>query len=321
MSKTLATSRRIIGAGEITNAMLSGGITDGKLASSYLYADGTRPLTANWNMGAFTATFTKTGATAATVYDAFVATNTTIASSGNQMYGGFFHSIGRGWATTPVADQTVDWRWGTIPVQGAVNPTGTLTFDHSVNGASFTTRLTLTTTGVLTLVGGFALSAGITMNTGQTFLFNQTGNINYNLTTGAAATGAIRFGDSSSLAGTAAATQAELGVGTTFAPASGSGAYISFLFNPTINQTGGANGITRCIYINPTLTAVADFRALEIAKGKTILAAPTTAYTSMNLPSGTAPSSPNDGDIWREDNTNTGFKIRINGVTKTITVS
>jgi hypothetical protein len=34
-----------------------------------------------------------------------------------------------------------------------------------------------------------------------------------------------------------------------------------------------------------------------------------------------ANSSPQDGDLWREDNTNTGLKIRINGVTKTITVS
>lgn len=32
-------------------------------------------------------------------------------------------------------------------------------------------------------------------------------------------------------------------------------------------------------------------------------------------------SSPTDGDVWREDNTNTGLKVRINGATKTITVS
>lgn len=32
-------------------------ITDAKLASSYIYADGTRPLTANWAAGAFSATF------------------------------------------------------------------------------------------------------------------------------------------------------------------------------------------------------------------------------------------------------------------------
>lgn len=32
-------------------------------------------------------------------------------------------------------------------------------------------------------------------------------------------------------------------------------------------------------------------------------------------------ATPADGDVWRADNTNTGLKIRINGVTKTITVS
>lgn len=34
-----------------------------------------------------------------------------------------------------------------------------------------------------------------------------------------------------------------------------------------------------------------------------------------------APTSPNDGDIWLESNTNTGLKIRINGVTKTVTLA
>lgn len=35
-------------------------------------------------------------------------------------------------------------------------------------------------------------------------------------------------------------------------------------FTGTFNQTGGANGITRGLFLNQTLTAVADFRALEI---------------------------------------------------------
>lgn len=51
------------------------------------------------------------------------------------------------------------------------------------------------------------------------------------------------------------------------------------------------------------------------------LAGTSTTRASLNLATGTAPSSPADGDIWREDNTNTGLKIRINGVTKTINVS
>jgi hypothetical protein len=40
---------------------------------------------------------------------------------------------------------------------------------------------------------------------------------------------------------------------------------------PTINQTGGASGITRGIYVNPTLTSAADFRAIEVERGKVIL--------------------------------------------------
>lgn len=51
------------------------------------------------------------------------------------------------------------------------------------------------------------------------------------------------------------------------------------------------------------------------------LAAGTTAASPLRFVQGAAPTSPVDGDMWREDNTNTGLKIRINGVTKTITVS
>jgi hypothetical protein len=50
-------------------------------------------------------------------------------------------------------------------------------------------------------------------------------------------------------------------------PTSGSGNFDVFYAQPTINQTGGANGITRGLYINPTLTAAADFRAIEVSNG------------------------------------------------------
>lgn len=51
------------------------------------------------------------------------------------------------------------------------------------------------------------------------------------------------------------------------------------------------------------------------------LAASTTGISALRFVQGVAPSAPVDGDMWREDNTNTGLKIRINGVTKTVTVS
>lgn len=49
----------------------------------------------------------------------------------------------------------------------------------------------------------------------------------------------------------------------TFAPTSGTATSTSISATPTINQTGGANGITRGLYIAPTLTAAADWRSIE----------------------------------------------------------
>jgi hypothetical protein len=48
-----------------------------------------------------------------------------------------------------------------------------------------------------------------------------------------------------------------------FTPTSGTATYTLVQLNPTINQTGGANGITRGLYVNPTLTAAADWRSIE----------------------------------------------------------
>lgn len=65
-------------------------------------------------------------------------------------------------------------------------------------------------------------------------------------------------------------TNGGMNFGSTFSPTSGTATYAQFLLAPTINQTGGANGITRGLYINPTLTASADFRAIEVASGKSL---------------------------------------------------
>ena len=53
----------------------------------------------------------------------------------------------------------------------------------------------------------------------------------------------------------------------TFNPTSGAGRWSAFESIFTINQTGGANGITRGLFISPTITAAADFRAIETSVG------------------------------------------------------
>jgi len=59
------------------------------------------------------------------------------------------------------------------------------------------------------------------------------------------------------------ATQIMVSVVGNYSPTSGTGLFRAFEVVPTINQTGGANGITRGLYVNPTLTAAADWRSIE----------------------------------------------------------
>jgi hypothetical protein len=72
-----------------------------------------------------------------------------------------------------------------------------------------------------------------------------------------------------------------------FLPTSGTGTLAYLSIKGTINQTGGANGITRGLYVNPTLTAAADFRAIETARGNVVFG---------NLP--TSPVGLPTGAIW-----------------------
>ena len=60
--------------------------------------------------------------------------------------------------------------------------------------------------------------------------------------------------------------------GETYNPTSGSGTYTSFRSSPTITQTGTANGITRGLFINPTLQSAANFRAIDINSGSLVMA-------------------------------------------------
>jgi hypothetical protein len=85
----------------------------------------------------------------------------------------------------------------------------------------------------------------------------------------------------------------------------GTGTYSTTAGTPSISgQTIGKIGIN---VVNPTAN-------LHVA-------ASTTANALMRLGVGSAPSSPNNGDIWLEDETLTGLKIRLSGVTRTIAIS
>ena len=122
---------------------------------------------------------------------------------------------------------------------------------------------------------------------------------------------------------------------STFAPVIGVGTFTCLGLYPVINQTGTATGVTRGIYLNPTVTAAADFRAIEVTNGKSIINGPVTVNSTatptaglllgagssaagtapLKLTAGTVLSTPENGaiefdgtDIYLTENT-TRYKI------------
>jgi len=59
--------------------------------------------------------------------------------------------------------------------------------------------------------------------------------------------------------------QIAINIALGFAPTSGTAEFSGLRVAGTINQTGGANGITRGVYVNPTLTAASNYRAFEFS--------------------------------------------------------
>lgn len=56
----------------------------------------------------------------------------------------------------------------------------------------------------------------------------------------------------------------------TFNPTSGTREHMGIYLVQAISQSGGANGITRGLYIQPTLTAATDYRAIETTSGSVL---------------------------------------------------
>lgn len=154
-----------------------------------------------------------------------------------------------------------------------------LSLEPSGTGGSVVRIGSGTTTPILFNFSGVTTGTAVAAATSLAFYHSGNGVNEY----GFAFIGANRSGTSGAVS--------EINASRAFVPTSGSGVYNQLQIAPTINQTGGANGITRGIYINPTLTAAADFRALEITDGnvvlpKTITAGGTTGAQTINKVSG-----------------------------------
>lgn len=85
------------------------------------------------------------------------------------------------------------------------------------------------------------------------------------LTYGSTVASGFNFGNVIAMSATSSAQQVIRFTASSFVPTSGAAVYNSILGNPTINQTGGANGITSFLYVNPTITAAADWRDIRLS--------------------------------------------------------
>lgn len=160
-----------------------------------------------------------------------------------------------------------------------VNSGGALTNTFRFAPGAFTIYTTLGTFGCVYANNGITTAQSFTLGGSPQALTlgNSSGTVN--ITTSSTNPSAISI--SSTASGSSNTSGINIGGGTSFtqtsgtrnyvnhtasfAPTSGTAEHNSFVFSGTFNQTGGANGITRGIYLNQTLTAVADFRAIDIA--------------------------------------------------------
>ena len=141
---------------------------------------------------------------------------------------------------------------GTVHIKGSgsTSATTSLLVQNSAGTAALTVKDDLTST----FGGSIFINSLISTNSASSFFNSSFQNAKDNFYCG---------GTTNLTSGNTNIFQAE----RVFQPSSGTATYIAFYANPTINQTGGANGITRGLYINPTLTAAADFRAIEVSNG------------------------------------------------------
>lgn len=273
--------------------------------------------------------------------------NITAASAGSQQRSPSINFEGQGWKTNATAaSQVVKAIIDLLPVQGTTNPTGQFKLAFSVNGAAYTDKLIINSdvpaitwnSNGLQFVGGLSLSGSAAA--ANSLYFGPSGTIQ---TTSNNAVLTI----TTSAHSQTSSTNSWLNKTATFNPTSGTAVWNAINHNITVNQTGGANGRVSILnFSGTTITAAADFVALNYqptvtsvtthhflisapanalsAFGQTSatalvdLAGSSTTRAPLRLRSGTAPSSPNDGDIWFDG---TDIKMRISGATKTFNLT
>jgi hypothetical protein len=163
---------------------------------------------------------------------------------------------------------------GATTIVGQTIVTGTDTL--GATNAFVVRNSALTNSFVVTNAGDCTIRASLTATGGNVIVNNILSGVNQNLTISAPYAGnnvvtiqawpgsdrQVLINSTGNIVRTSG-TNTILNVTEAFIPPSGNAISNLILVNPTIDQTSGANGITRGLYIQPTLTNPANWRSIE----------------------------------------------------------
>ena len=181
-----------------------------------------------------------------------------------------------------ILDLTQTWNTSGNPTAIKLNVTATAVgsistaslLDLQISGSSI---FRVARNGYVYLTSGAVLQAGaagnagsIVMSSSQLQFSTQSPNNNGTIFSFSGANGTVPTANS--------ITHINSNLASTWAPTSGNATLTNLSLTGTVNQTGTASGIVRWLHINPTLTAAADFRAIEVTNGSIVL--PYTAQTA-----------------------------------------
>jgi hypothetical protein len=271
---------RISGATQILSSL---SVTGNLFGTFYSSTGGFSSLIANYDTGGSSVTNNYTGfgitrpfnpTGGVTTYDGF-RFNATINQTGGAS------GTTRGLYITPIISAATDFRAiettnGRVIISDTLTVTGSnatslldLSQNWNTSGAPTLIRASVTavTSNNSSLLMDLRFNGGSMFSVGQGGITRGTFYNGGNETSNTLNTGFARSGGNNNTSGTHRAFVSNMLV----SPTTGTAVFNQFEYVGIINQTGGANGITRGFYSNPTLTSAFDFRAIETTVGNVML--------------------------------------------------
>lgn len=148
------------GGGGVSSITFGSGLTGGTISTS-----GTVTVDPTQSVAYSVAQTYSIALAANTSGDGLTLIDPTAAAAAAQQFSPRLRLSGKGWATTPVASQPVDWIVENQPTQGAATAGTNLVLSSQVNGGGYVTQLTISQNSVANFAGSIACTT-LTVSSG-----------------------------------------------------------------------------------------------------------------------------------------------------------